>query len=64
MIDFTISLGTMLHLGSLLIAMIACYFSLVRRLDRHEDSHRAVEHKIDMIWKWFKKEHGINGEEE
>lgn len=60
-VDFTIALGTILHLGSLLIALIACYFGLVRRLDRHEESHKSVEQKINMIWKWFKHEHGING---
>lgn len=60
-LDFTVSLGTVLHLSSLLIALLACYFGLIRRLDRHEEAHKLVEEKIDMIWKWFKREHGING---
>lgn len=53
-IDPTISLGMIVHLTVILIGGTSAWFSIVRRMDRHE-------FKLDMMWREFKKEHDLNG---
>ena len=57
--DLRITLGVILNVIVLVVTMVSCYFGIIRRIDRHESRHAALEQKIQMIWSWFKNEHGI-----
>jgi hypothetical protein len=52
-----ITLGTIIHLVTLIIAIASFYFSL-------KSDIKDLKFKVDMIWRWYKKEHGINGDGE
>ena len=53
--DWTISLGTLIHLSTLILVMIGGYVRINRKIDKLLMQH-------NMIWRWFKAEHGIDGE--
>lgn len=44
--DPTISLGTILQLGGIIVTLIVVYTQIVSRLIR-------LETKVDAMWKWF-----------
>lgn len=53
--DPTLTLGNVLTLIGLLGGALTFWVGMVRRLDR-------IEWKMDMLWKWYQHEHGINGD--
>lgn len=55
--DWTFSIGNLIQLITLICALGAGYLGVNRKLDK-----LILQH--DMIWRWFKREHGINGDEE
>jgi len=46
--DPTISLGTILQLGGIMVTLIVVYTQVVSRLAR-------LETKVDALWTWFMK---------
>lgn len=53
--DWTISLGTVIHLVSLLLVITSIYYKLVARITRVEDKHVAeatdiAEIKVGLRW--------------
>ena len=55
--EWTISFGNMLtilsFLGTLIAGVVLMHWKAVKRLD-------AIDHKIVLLWAWFKREHNIN----
>ena len=60
-IDTKITLGVIIHLIGTIILIVSLYYKLIGRLEAHEKRHERIEQKIEMTWKWFKVEHGLNG---
>jgi hypothetical protein len=44
--DPTVSLGTILQLGGIIVTLIVVYTQVISRLAR-------LETKMDALWKWF-----------
>ncbi len=44
--DWTISIGTLVELAAVIVAVVGMYISILRRIDK-------VEFKLDLIYQWF-----------
>ena len=49
--DPTVSLGTLLQLGGILVTLIVVYTQVIARLTR-------LETKVDALWNWFMERDG------
>ena len=62
--DTKITLGVIIHLIGMVALIIGLYYKLAARLEFHERRHERMEQKVNMIWKWFKIEHGLSSRAE
>lgn len=55
--DATITLGSILTLGGCVITLVIGLWHFSRRIDQ-------IEWRSELMWKWFQRRYGINGEKE
>jgi hypothetical protein len=56
-IDWTIDFGNIVTI----VLMVFASLGYIRRLEQKVD---RIGIQVGLLWKWFKREHGINGNEE
>lgn len=52
-LDATISLGNIISAGAVIVTIIGAVVKITAKLAK-------VEWKLNLIWKWYAREHGID----
>lgn len=62
--DPTINIGNILSLIAGIATFLLYLRKLEKRMDKIDEDVRMMRREFALVWKWFKKEHNINGSDE